>query len=141
MPSSPVRDSRPDAATAHRTQHVLVIDGNDAAGNHSGAMLEAAGYAVTVADMPDIGVIRRVEPDAVVLGLMYRGEPTGLEFLERHAADPMTARIPVVVHAAIAELNDDQRQRLSTLPHGMVAMPSPDLELLAEIERVLAQTA
>jgi CheY-like chemotaxis protein len=141
MLSRPILDSRQDAATPPRNQHVLVIDGNDAAGNYSRAMLEMAGYAVTVADMPDIGVIRRVEPDVVVLGLMYRGEPTGIEFLARHAADPMTARIPVVVHAAIAELNQVQRERLSALPHAIVAMTSPDVELLAEIERALAQHA
>ena len=141
MHNSPVLDGRPDAATPPRHQHVLVIEGDDAAGNLARAMLEAAGYAVTVADMPDIGVIRRVEPDAVVLGLIYRGEATGIEFLERHTSDPMTARIPVVVRAAIADLNDVQRERLSALPHAVVATASPDAALLAEIERALARTA
>jgi CheY-like chemotaxis protein len=141
MHSGPILDSRPDATAPPRNQHVLVIDGNDATGNHSRALLEVAGYAVTVTDMPDIGVIRRVEPDVVVFGLMYRGEPIGIEFLERHAADPMTAQIPVVIHAAIADLTHVQRDRLSALPHAVVAMTSPDAELLAEIERALAQNA
>ena len=131
--------SQTDAAEPDTNLHILVIDGDDAAGNQSRATLEVAGYDVTVADMPDIGVIRRVEPDAVVLGLIYRGEPTGLDFLERHVTDPMTARIPVVVYASVAELNEAQRARLSALQHTFVAMTAPDSALLFEIERVLTR--
>jgi CheY-like chemotaxis protein len=133
--------SQTDAAEPHSNLHILVIDGDDAAGNQLRATLEVAGYDVTVADMPDIGVIRRVEPDAVVLGLIYRGEPTGLDFLERHVTDPMTARIPVVVYASVAELSDAQRERLSALPHAIVTMTAPDSALLFEIERVLTRKA
>jgi CheY-like chemotaxis protein len=139
MTHSPTFDSQIDTAAPNANLHILVIDGDDAAGSLLQATLEAAGYDVTVADMPDIGLIRRVEPDAVVLGLMYRGEPNGLDFLERHVADPMTARVPVVVRASASELTDAQRARLTALPHAFVAMTAPDSALRNELARVLTQ--
>jgi CheY-like chemotaxis protein len=133
--------SRPGGVPPRPNSHVLVVDGDDAEGVRSGEMLEQAGYDVTIADLPDIGLVRRVEPDAVVLGLMYRGQASGLDFLERHAADSVTAPIPVVIRASVAELSDAQRDRLAALPHTIVAMTAPGEELLTQLHRVLASTA
>jgi CheY-like chemotaxis protein len=118
--------------------HILVVDGDDAILRQSQSLLEQAGYAVTLADLPDIGLVRRVEPDAVVLGLMFRGQAAGIEFLERHAADPATAAIPVVVHAAAAELSAAQWRRLTALAPPIVPATQAADGLLTELQRVLA---
>jgi CheY-like chemotaxis protein len=129
---------QPVSAPPRPVSHILVVDEDDAAGDRARDLLEHAGYDVTTADLPDIGLVRRVQPDVVVLGLMYRGQATGLDFVERHASDPMTASIPVVVHASVAELSDAQRMRLAALPYRIVSTSTPAGELLAELDRVLA---
>lgn len=118
-------------------RHVLVVDGDDAALDRSRGLLEEAGYTVSTVDIPDIGMVRRIRPDAVVLGLMFRGQATGLDFLERHAADPVTAPIPVVVHAAESDLGPEQRRRLGLLSSPVVLRGQPAERLLAELRRVL----
>jgi CheY-like chemotaxis protein len=123
-----------------RSPHILVVHGDDAELDRERAMLEAAGYDVTTVDLPDIGLIRRVEPDAVVLGLMFRGQASGLAFLERHAADPVTSPIPVVVHADQDELSAEQRSRLAAVA-GTVVPAGHESELLDELGRVLGNAA
>ena len=103
------------AAPADRAPHVLVLDGDDGVLDRTRAVLEDAGYRVSTADLPDIGLVRRVAPDAILLGLLFRGQATGLAFLERHAADPSTAGVPVVVRAAAEHLDNGQRRRLVSL--------------------------
>lgn len=134
---SPTGSTEPNVTSSSLGFRILVVVGDDGASNRARAHLDAAGYDVIVADMPDIGLVRRVEPDAVVLGILFRGEPTGLDFLTQHAADPVTARIPVLVLAAVAELTDAQRERLLALRRAMVALTTDDEELAPEIERVL----
>lgn len=119
--------------------HILVVDGDDAELVRSRALLEQAGYDVSTVDLPDIGLVRRVEPDAVVLGLMFRGQASGLDFLERHAADPVTAPIPVVVHASEDELSAEQWRRLVALAHPVVPVRQSAERLLGELQRVLVK--
>ena len=119
--------------------HILVVDGDDAELDRSRALLEEAGYVVSTVDLPDIGLVRRVEPDAVVLGLMFRGQASGLDFLERHAADPVTSPVPVVVHASQDELSAEQWTRLVALAHPVVPVSQSAERLLGELQRVLVK--
>lgn len=116
---------------------VLVVDGDDAERTRSSDLLEAAGYRVSTADLPDIGLVRRIQPDALVLGLMYRGQATGLDFLERHAADPVTAAVPVIVHATAADLTAEQWRRLTALACPVEPNVKGPERLLTELQRVL----
>ena len=88
-------------APASRAPHVLVVDGDDDLTDATRIQLEAAGYEVSTADMPDIGIVRRIEPDVIVLGIFYRGRASGLDFLEHHGSDPRTAGVPVIVRVAV----------------------------------------
>jgi CheY-like chemotaxis protein len=101
--------------------HVLVIDSDDAILAESRDRLEAAGYRVTTADLPDIGILRRFTPDAVVVGIFYRGDPGGIGFLEHNATDPVLARVPAIVRAAATGLTAADQDRLSALRHPIVA--------------------
>jgi CheY-like chemotaxis protein len=114
-----------------------VVDGDEAQLLRSQELLAAAGYQVSTADLPDIGLVRRIQPDALVLGLMYRGQASGLEFLERHAADPITARVPVIVHAAAEDLTADQWRRLTEVACPVEPSVKGSERLLAELQRVL----
>jgi CheY-like chemotaxis protein len=121
--------------------HIVVVDESDHESDRSRTLLEAAGYRVSTVDLPDIGLVRREEPDAIVLGLIYRGQASGLAFLERHISDPITASVPVVVHASEDELSAEEWTRLITLAHSVLPMAQSADRLLSELQRVLVVTA
>lgn len=116
-----------------RAAHVLVVDGNDNLTEETRTRLEAAGYEVSTADMPDIGIVRRIEPDVIVLGIFYRGRSSGLDFLEHHASDPRTARVPVIVRVADEALDSGQRSRLTALKWPVLAPDAATTELLDRV--------
>lgn len=122
------------ATLADRPPHVLVVDGDDNILDRSRAQLEEAGFRVSTVDLPDIGLVRRIAPDAILLGLHFRGQAAGLEFLERHASDPSTAGVPVIVHTEARHLSEDQRTRLLALARPLLspsAQPRPLLDQVA----------
>src|SRR4051812_43821161 len=79
------------------THHVLVINSDDRILTRTSELLESAGFQVSTADMPDIGILRRIEPDVMVVGIFFRDQPAGLTFLEHNLTDPMLAKFPVVI--------------------------------------------
>jgi hypothetical protein len=83
--------------------------------------------------MPDIGIVRRIEPDVIVLGIFYRGRASGLDFLEHHASDPRTATVPVIVRVADENLDSGQRSRLAALKWPVLA---PDATTIALLDQV-----
>lgn len=113
--------------------HVLVIDGDDTVSERSREVLEGAGYQVSTADLPDIGIVRRLMPDVVLLCLFYRGRSTGLDFLEHHVADLATRVVPIVVQLAGEELSAHDRQRLSTIGGHVVTALAEPTGLLAQV--------
>jgi CheY-like chemotaxis protein len=112
---------------------VLVVDGDDTLTDDTRTQLEAAGYDVSTADMPDIGIVRRIEPDVIVLGIFYRGRASGLDFLEHHASDPRTAGVPVIVRVADETLDSGQRARLAALKWPVLA---PDATTIALLDKI-----
>ena len=130
----------PGETTFPAEAHVLVIDGDEEVLERTRDVLEGAGYRVSVADLPDIGIVRRVAPDAIVLGLFFRGRPMGLEFLELHAADPTTARVPVLVRARATDVDDGHWRRLVALARRVVPPEAGTAELLAQL-RAAVQVA
>ena len=120
-------------APSGRAPHVLVVDGDDTLTDDTRTQLEAAGYEVSTADMPDIGIVRRIEPDVIVLGIFYRGRASGLDFLEHHASDPRTAGVPVIVRVADMKLDSAQRSRLTALKWPVLAPDASPVELLDQV--------
>ena len=133
MISSPNGSGSVQIAPTGRAPHVLVVDGDDDLTEETHTQLEAAGYEVSTADMPDIGIVRRIEPDVIVLGIFYRGRASGLDFLEHHASDPRTASVPVIVRVADAELDSGQRSRLTALKWPVLAPDVASTELLDQV--------
>lgn len=119
--------------------HLLVVNGDDELLDRSRIALEEAGYRVSTADLPDIGLVRRVQPDAIVLGLLYRGRATGLDFLDRHTADPTTAIVPVIVYATQAEVDDGQWRHLAGFGLPMIDPAADVAELLISVRATLAR--
>lgn len=119
--------------SAGRALRILVVDGDDQRTDGTRTQLEAAGYEVSTADMPDIGIVRRIEPDVIVLGIFYRGRSSGLDFLEHHASDPHTVRVPVIVSVADEALDSGQRSRLAALNWPVVAPDAAANDLLHHI--------
>jgi CheY-like chemotaxis protein len=117
-----------------------VVDGDDRLTEETRAQLEAAGYDVSTADMPDIGIVRRIEPDVIVLGVFYRGRSSGLDFLEHHASDPRTAVVPVIVRVANEALDGEQRSRLTALNWPVVAPDAVTGDLLRQIDTMSGTT-
>jgi CheY-like chemotaxis protein len=130
----------PPIARAGRGAHVLVVDGDDELTEETRAHLEAAGYDVSTADMPDIGIVRRVEPDVIVLGVFYRGRSSGLDFLEHHASDPRTAGVPVIVRVADGTLDSEQRSRLLSLNWPVLSPDAVTGDLLRQIDMMSGTT-
>jgi CheY-like chemotaxis protein len=119
------------------SHHVLVIDSDDRILTRTSELLESAGYLVSTADMPDIGILRRVEPDVMVVGIFFREQPAGLNFLEHNLTDSMLAKVPVVIQGDLASLNANDRDRLERLPHPAVDT-SDAPELLVQVRQVVA---
>jgi CheY-like chemotaxis protein len=117
--------------------HVLVIDGDDSVLARTCDLLETAGYRVSTADLPDIGIVRRIEPDVMIVGMSYRGRPAGLAFLEHNATDPVLAKVPAVAQVDMAGLSAADRERLRLLPHVVVDY-AQEGELPAVLARLLA---
>ena len=120
-------------AQSGRAPHVLVVDGDDTLTDDTRTQLEAAGYEVSTADMPDIGIVRRIEPDVIVLGIFYRGRASGLDFLEHHASDPRTADVPVIVRVADEKLDSGQQSRLTALKWPVLAPDATTITLLDQV--------
>ena len=119
------------------TRHVLVIDSDDHILTRTSELLESAGYQVSTADMPDIGILRRIEPDVMVVGIFFRDQPAGLDFLEHNLTDSMLAKVPVVIQGDLAALNAIDRDRLELLPHPAVDI-SNGPELLVQVGQMVA---
>lgn len=141
-PHSPARQRRDASRGGGATKQdgtafrILVIESDDAVARRSAAALEAAGFEVAVADLPDIGIVRRVAPDAIVLSLVFRGQASGLAFLERHVADPAAAATPVIVHGSGERLDADQMGRLRA-----VACPARPNALLEQVAACLRSSS
>ena len=94
-------------------------------------LLSGEGYAVTATDsaLGAAGLARRLNPDAIVLGLglPYR---SGASLLAELKADRATAHIPVVIVSGMADSLPDQRRELAA---AVLPNPFDSLELLGAV--------
>lgn len=92
---------------AHR---ILVVDDNEANQLLTSAILERAGYVVSVAATSDEArsVMRETTPDLILMDVQLPGED-GLTFTRRLRSDPATAAIPIVALTALAMAGDRER--------------------------------
>jgi hypothetical protein len=122
------------------SRRVLVIEYDDLAREHMCQVLEEAGFQVSSAELPDIGIIRRTRAEAIVVGLFYRGDPGGLSFLEQTASDQVLNAVPVVIVGRSEQLSAGDQRRLSALRHPVIE-PGDDSALLDRVKLVLPRIA
>jgi DNA-binding response OmpR family regulator len=86
-------------------KRILIVEDDVDLGQTVAQSLDEAGYATEVAGDGEaaLDALRRELPDLVLLDLMM-ANMNGWEFRERQLAEPLWARIPVVVLTAVSDL-------------------------------------
>ncbi len=114
---------------------VMIVDDEPHAVESLGKAVRTAGFHVSEAasGRQALELAREQPPDLMILDLMMPGM-TGFEALDRLRANPLTARMPVLIHTA-KDLTLDERQRLQILAQG-ITQKSASKELLAELRRL-----
>jgi two-component system response regulator ChvI len=94
-------------------------------------LLEAEGYRVTtwVDGSTAYPMLKRSQPDAILLDLRLATPDTGLKLLEMLKLDPVTRSIPVIVCSADVRVLDSLDSRVRELRCEVLAKPF-DLETL-----------
>jgi DNA-binding response OmpR family regulator len=121
--------------------HILVIDDEPALRELLCEALAEEGYRVSGSDtlFDDIDLVRRVEPDLILLDIVIGGQLSGMVFLEQLKADPRTVGIPIAVCTAATHLTAEIQARLTEWDCLIVNKPFDLDDLLAEISRCLKE--
>ena len=79
-------------------------------------------------------IVKNVEPDLVILDLMFDREKRGFQLIDMLMLDPATRRIPLIVCSAATQELKEHERALGTL--GIQTIPKPfDLEQLLQTIR------
>lgn len=106
-------------------RHVLAIDDSPELLALYAEMLGEEGYRVTTRRLPVVGhdEVRALDPDLVVLDLMFGEDDLASAFLARFRADPATRGVPVVVCSGDDRQLDAFGPRLRGWGYGVVEKP------------------
>ena len=106
------RAAAPGSPAAPRTRTVALVDDDEVARYIARRLLKDTGYRIVEAESGKeaLELVHRESVDAMVLDLAMPGLD-GRSVLEQLKRDPVTARIPVVVHTS-SRLNDSERAAL-----------------------------
>ena len=117
--------------------HVLALDGSASLLAVIQELLEEAGYRVsTDLQLPTgAGDIRRLDPDLVVLDLLFGGQDMGWQLLRQLRRDPLTTHLPIVVCTGATVLIREVGDELRELATEVVLKPFDIDELLAAVDR------
>ncbi len=105
--------------------HVLVVDDDQALLDLYRDVLGDEGYRITATPVApdDLGAVRELAPDAILLDLRLGGGPGGPSLLERLSTDPAMAAIPVVLCTGDVREVEALRSRPEGLAAGVVLTP------------------
>lgn len=116
---------------------ILLVDDGPAEGAPVHGVLAEAGYEVVLARDADSGLVQaRHERPALVVIALRVPKPDGWEASRRLKADPLTARIPVVV---VADRADRRRVQASACDAWHTRPVAPE-RLLASVAELLARS-
>jgi two-component system OmpR family response regulator len=135
VPDTPLQERTPMPGQSAGL-HILVCDDESSLREMFQEALEDEGYRVTVLPRvcEDLAEVMRLEPDLVILDVLFAGKPKGSEFLQRLKAHPATTAIPVLVCSAADALVDAQ---VAAWQCGSIAKPFDLEELLAAVRACL----
>jgi CheY-like chemotaxis protein len=130
--------------SAHTPAHILVMDDTSSILELVQELLEDEGYRVTTCwDLLDLPQIRVVQPDLIMMDLLFAGMcETGVQFATAARLDPALSHIPIVFcTAAMREVRDEvMAERLRQLRVRVVLKPFDIDELLAVLAEALIAT-
>lgn len=106
-------------------------------------LTDEGGYEVATLDQSE-GVVRQVSstpPDLIILDVVFRSGPSGLEVAEQLAAAAETARIPVLFCTALSErdLAEDVRDLVTSRNQRIIYKPFDIEDLLSQVGDMLHQ--
>jgi CheY-like chemotaxis protein len=131
-------------AADERRKHILVINDVPVLLEVLRDLLEGEGYRVSLDNFSEFDLakkladIKRLKPDAVILDIVFGGEPIGWQLLQLLKLDRATERIPVVVCTAAAAQVKDLEGHLRTMSVASVLKPFDIDTLLAAVAQALA---
>jgi DNA-binding response OmpR family regulator len=119
---------------------ILVINDNDEIREMYRDLLETEGYEVVLAGTPfqDIQEVEGVEPDLIILDLIFGHENRGWQMLQLLKLHRSTARIPVIVCTAATNAVREMEGYLSSKGCHLVLKPFDIDELFATVRQGLA---
>ena len=123
--------------------HVLVIDDTPEIRDLFQEVLDDEGYRVTLAaEVPgDLGVIRALAPDLLLLDFSFSGTGAGWRLLHALKAEPEFAALPVVLCTAAHEAVRDVEAELRAWGVRVVLKPFELDDLLATLADALRDPA
>ena len=119
--------------------HILVVNDTQEILELFRDLLEDAGYEVALLSYApqEIAEIQRINPDLIILDLIFGSEQLGMQLLDKLKLKRETATIPVIICSAATTALRDIEGYLKA--HNVVIVPKPfDIDLLlATIEKSL----
>ena len=115
--------------------HILVINDEQDVLSLFREILEDEGYRVSTLTYPmtELGDLRILAPDLVVMDMIFGGEDRGWHFLQQIRLDRETARLPIVVCTAAVRLAREAKEYLEGMGIGIVLKPFDIDPFLAEV--------
>ncbi len=115
--------------------HILVINDEQDVLSLFREILEDEGYRVSTLTYPmtELGDLRNLAPDLVVMDMIFGGEDRGWHFLQQIRLDRETARLPIVVCTAAVRLAREAKEYLEGMGIGIVLKPFDIDPFLAEV--------
>ncbi len=128
------------ATNTASTAHILVLDDSQEILDLFRAILEEAGYHVTlsITAVIEMSDITAMGPDLVILDLVFGREFLGWQTLQMMKATRETAAIPVIVCTADVRQVQEARGYLTEKQVGLLFKPFDIEELLLLVKRQLA---
>jgi len=120
--------------------HILVLDDSQEILDLFRAILEEAGYRVTLFNtaMKDVSHITAAAPDLVILDLVFGREFLGWRVLQTMKATREAAAIPVIICTADMRQTQEAQEYLKEKQVGVLLKPFDIDELLLLVTRQLA---
>ncbi|GAC1358893.1 MAG: hypothetical protein NVS4B11_28250 [Ktedonobacteraceae bacterium] len=121
------------------TTHILVVNDTQDILEIFRMLLEDEGYTVTLSSFPlqKAGEIKRINPDLIILDVVFGEEKLGWQMLQLLKMQPATASIPVIICTAAEKAVREMEGYLVSKNVLVVYKPFEIEDLLTAVEQAL----